>query len=257
MSAPFATRLDPAFLGPPLAHRGLHDRAAGVIENSRSAIHGAVAAGYGVEVDIQASSDGEAMVFHDYDLARLTGAEGAISARDARSIGSLTLTDGAEGPPTLAEALEIVGGRAPLLVEIKDQVDTVGVGPLEARVAELLADYAGPVAVMSFAPHSMIWFYDNAPDIVRGLVSCAFDDEGFAHLSPEIRAELANLAFFDAAHADFVSYDHRALPNAACRFLRGKGVPILCWTVRSAAEEAEARLHADNITFEGYRAEIA
>ncbi len=257
MTLPFSTRLDPAFLGPPIAHRGLHDKASGVIENSRSAITAAVAAGYGVEIDIQPSADGEAMVFHDYDLKRLTGAEGPISARSTADLQALTLTGGGEGPPTFGEVLEIVAGRTPLLVEIKDQADTVGVGVVEARVAELLADYDGPVAVMSFNPHSMIWFYDHTPEIARGLVSYAYDDDEAAGLAPEIRAALAELKFFDAAHADFVSYDHKAFPNADCQLLRGKGVPILCWTVRSPEEEAEARLHADNITFERYRAEIA
>jgi glycerophosphoryl diester phosphodiesterase len=256
MTSPFDTRLDPAFLGPPIAHRGLHDKAARVIENSRSAVRAAVAAGYGVEIDIQPSADGEAMVFHDYDLKRLTGIEGQISDRPAGELQALTLTGGAEGPPTLAEVLEIVDGRTPLLVEIKDQADTIGVGKVEARVAELLSGYDGPVAVMSFNPHSMIWFYDHAPACARGLVSCAFDDEESAHLAPDIRAALAELKFFGAAHGDFVSYDHHAFPNTACQMLRGEGVPILCWTVRSEAEEAEARLHADNITFERYRAKV-
>lgn len=256
MTSTIATRLDPAFLGPPIAHRGLHDKAAGVIENSPSAIRAAVAKGYGVEIDIQPSADGEAMVFHDYDLKRLTGADGQISKRTLPELQAMTLTGGSECPPTLAETLSIVDGRTPLLVEIKDQVDTIGVGGVEARVAELLATYRGPVAVMSFNPHSMIWFYDHAPAIARGLVACAFDDADSAHLSEDIREALAELKFFDAAHADFVSYDHHAFPNAACQLLRGKGVPILCWTVRSEEEEAEARLHADNITFERYRARI-
>jgi len=162
----------------------------------------------------------------------------------------------AEHRQVIEWTIEIVAGRAPLLVEIKDQVSTIGIGKVEARVAELLANYDGPVAVMSFNPLSMIWFFDHAPALVRGLVSCASDDEDFAHLAPEIRIALAELTFFEAAHADFVTYDHHAFPSAACQRLRGKGVPVLCWTVRSKEEEAEARLHADNITFERYRAEF-
>ena len=133
--------LPPAFLTQPLAHRGLHDLARGVAENSRAAIRLAIDHGYGIEIDIQGSADGEAMVFHDYELKRLTGAKGFVRERTAAELQKLTLSGGGEPPPTLAEMLDIVAGRAPLLIEIKDQsvrsLPTDGV--LERRVAALLA----------------------------------------------------------------------------------------------------------------------
>ena len=146
--------LPAAFLAVPIAHRGLHDRAAGVVENSRAAFAAAIAAGYGIEMDIQRSADGEAVVFHDDEMPRLTGLPGLVHDYTVAQLSATPLLDGGETVPTLAEVLALVAGRAPLLIEIKDQDGALGpgVGPLEARVAELLGGYAGPVALMSFNP---------------------------------------------------------------------------------------------------------
>ena len=251
--------LPPAFLAAPIAHRGLHDRAAGAVENSRAAARAAIAAGYGIECDVQASADGEALVFHDDLLDRLTGAAGPVGAATAARLTALPLTGAAEGEtiPTLAEFLALVAGRAPLLVEIKDQTRALGpgVGPLERRVAELLARYDGPAAVMSFNPHAVAAMAGAAPDLARGLTSCAFGEPEWGIDAPR-RAHLAALADFDPFGCAFVSHDKADLANPALAALKARGAPILTWTIRSAAEEAAARRVADNITFEGYRAPV-
>jgi glycerophosphoryl diester phosphodiesterase len=249
--------LPAVFTGPAIAHRGLHDRAAGRIENSRAAVRAAVEAGYGVEIDVQLSADGEAMVFHDDVLDRLTGRSGPVNALTAAALGQIALTAGAESIPTLAEIIAIVAGRAALLVEIKDQggrMDATGVGSLEARVAALLASYAGPVAVMSFNPASVIAMRDLAPAIPRGLTACAAAGYDEQHLGPERLAALAAMAEYETAGACFCSYAWRDLPTARTAALRAAGRPVLCWTLRNAADDAAARLHADNVTFEGYAA---
>ncbi len=250
--------LPEAFLGAPLAHRGLHDRAAGIIENSRSAAEAAIAAGYGIELDIQASSDGEAMVFHDDEMLRLTGLSGLIRDYTAETLARTPLTGTADTIPTLADFLALIAGRVPLLIEVKDQDGMLGesVGPLEARVAALLADYAGPVALMSFNPHSVAAVAKAAPGIARGLTSCDFTREDLS--LPDYRqAELTGLADFDRVGASFVSHHHKDLANPAVTALAARGVPILCWTIRSPAEEETARRVARNITFEGYRAPVS
>lgn len=246
-----------AFLRLPLAHRGLHDRALGRIENGRAAVAAAVAAGYGVEIDVQRAADGEAMVFHDDALPRLTGAPGLVADHTAATLGRILLTGGDETIPTLAEILGLVAGRAPLLVEIKDQTGTLGpeVGPLETRVAELLAGYAGPVAVMSFNPHAVAAFGAAAPDVPRGLTSCAFDGPDWT-LPDYRRAELASLEDAGRVGAAFVSHDKADLANPAVARLKAQGLPILAWTIRSPAEEAAARRTADNVTFERYEPAI-
>ena len=250
--------LPAAFLGAPIAHRGLHDRARGIVENSRAAAEAAIAAGYGIELDIQRAADGEAMVFHDDCLPRLTGAPGRVSERDAAALARLPLIGSGETIPRLADFLALVAGRAPLLIEIKDQDGMLGpaVGPLERRVAELLGFYAGPVALMSFNPHSVAAFAEAAPEIPRGLTTCAFDTADWS-LPDYRRAELASLADLDRVGAAFISHDRRDLASPAVARVKARGLPVLCWTVRSPAEEAAARRVADNVTFEGYPAAIA
>lgn len=248
--------LDPAFLARPLAHRGFHDRKAGRVENSRAAVRAAVEAGYGIEIDVQLSSDGAAMVFHDEDLKRLTGREGLVRDFTAAELGKIELLDGGETIPTLPEILEIVGGKAALVIEIKDQsghMGPEGVGPLEESVIAALKGYEGPIAAMSFNPFSVFHLRDHAPDLARGLVSYDYDHPHEAAIAPERRAHLADLKDFDEAKADFVSYGAKSFPRPAVSALRRKGVPILCWTIRSFLEVPFASLHADQITFEGFK----
>ena len=251
------SRLHAAFLARPIAHRGLHDRKAGVIENSLSAIRAAAAAGYGIEIDLQCSADGEAICFHDDDLQRLTGEPGAVREWRADALTALKLKGG-EGDlvPSFAQALE-AAGAAPLLVEIKRQGSEVGAGKLEFRAASLIADHlaagGGPVAVMSFDPKSVAWYHQHAPEIPRGIVSMDWDrdDEG-GEFDPETRRALTDMATFEGSEADFFSYRWKDLPTPRTRMLRAAGFPGLCWTTRSAEEDATARRHADNVTFEGY-----
>ncbi len=249
--------LDPAFLRQPIAHRGLHARAAGRVENSRAAVDAAIAGGYGIEIDVQRSACGEAMVFHDDTLPRLTGAPGPLAARTAADLAALRLTGTDEPIPTLGEILARVAGRAPLLIEVKDQTGALGpdTGPLEARVADLLAGYAGPLALMSFNPHSVRALAAAAPGVPRGLTSCAFNRFEW-RIDAARAAHLSGLGDFDAVGADFVSHQHSDLGNPAIARLGSRGIPILAWTIRSAQEEAAARRIAGNITFEGYAAAL-
>ena len=243
--------------GLPLAHRGLHDIAHGVVENSRAAFEAAIDAGYGIEMDIQSSADGEAMVFHDDAMRRLTGEPGLVRDYPAAALGRIGLTGAGETIPTLDEILGLVAGRAPLLIEVKDQDGALGpnVGPLETRLAEVLAAYDGPVALMSFNPHSVAALARAAPERARGLTTCAFDRAEWS--LPDYRqAELAALADAERTGAAFVSHDRRDLANPALARLAAEGLAILAWTIRSDAEEVAARTVADNVTFEGYKPAI-
>ncbi len=164
-----------------------------------------------------------------------------------------------ETVPTLAEFLALVAGRAPLLIEVKDQDGALGpgVGALEARVADLLAGYDGPAALMSFNPHSVAALADLAPDRPRGLTTCAFDGADWS-LPDYRRAELA-AARRRRGHRQRPSSPTTTTisPTRRSRRIKAEGLPILTWTIRSPAEEAAARRVADNITFEGYDPAIA
>ena len=249
--------LDPALLARPIAHRALHDVAQGRPENSRAAIRAAIDAGYGIEIDVQLSHDGQAMVFHDYHLGRLTPGAGPIRQLTASDLAKLPLQGGdGECVPELGEILDLVAGRAPLLIEIKDQDGAMGpnIGPLEQATAKALRDYAGPAAVMSFNPHAVALMSDLLPQTARGLTTCAYDTRDWSLLPATTCDRLRLIPDYDLVGASFVSHNVRDLHNPRLSDLRRAGADILCWTVTSAAIEAEARKIADNVTFEGYLA---
>lgn len=252
------TGLSADFRRLPIAHRALHDVADGRPENSRAAIRAAIAAGYGIEIDLQLSRDGRAMVFHDYDLARLTGESGPIQQRDANELAEIRLIGGDEGIPTLTEVLTLVAGQVPMLIELKDQHGQMGVtdGRLERAVAQELRSYDGLAALMSFNPNSVVELATVVPDMPRGLVTEHYPEEDWPLLKPEICAHLRNIPDYDRAGASFVSHSIKDLDNPRLADLKAQGADIFCWTIRSLAQEQEARKVACNITFEKYLAEI-
>ncbi len=252
------TQMPADFRRRPFAHRGLHDVTDGRPENSRAAVRAALDAGYGIEIDLQLSRDGQAMVFHDYDLARLTGDSGPIQQRDAADLARLTLIGGDEAMPTLAQVLAIVAGRVPMLIELKDQHGQMGVtdGRLERAVARDLAGYDGPAAVMSFNPNSVAALADLSPDTPRGIVTEDFPEGGWPLLRPEVRAHLSGIPDYARARASFISHSVNDLNSPHVTRLKDQGADVYCWTVRSPAQEEEARKVVDNITFESYPAAI-
>ncbi len=260
MTAPLpAVPLPPVFRGPPLAHRGLHHRDEGRPENSRAAFRAAIEAGYGIECDVQLSADGRAMVFHDYELDRLTLEHGPLRARTAAELARMPLRYSDEGIPTLQEMLGLVAGRAALLIEIKDQDGAMGenVGTLELAVAADLARYGGPAAVMSFNPHSVAAFGRAAPRMPRGLTTAAYDEKHWPMVPAATRERLREIPDYDRLGAAFVSHEAADLRRPRLAELKARGGAVLCWTIRSPEEEAAARRHADNVTFEAYLPALA
>ena len=246
--------LPAAFLKAPIAHRALHDVVQGRPENSRAAIRAAIAAGYGIEIDLQLTADNQAMVFHDYSLKRLTGEGGVIRQRSGAQARAIPLTGGdGEAIPTLSEVLDLIAGQVPLLIEFKDQDGAMGtnIGPLERAAAEVLRGYRGDVAVMSFNPNSVALMGELLPDVARGIVTSAYVYDEWP-LSRAVCDHLRDIPDFDRVGASFISHEVEDLAAPRVAELRSQGVPILCWTVTSAAQEVEARKVAHNVTFEGY-----
>lgn len=244
--------LPAGFFDRPFAHRALHGP--GRPENSREAILAAVEAGFGIEIDVQLTGDDHAMVFHDYGLARLTGMPGTVRTKSADDLASIRLLGGPSGPPPLDEVLALIDGRVPLAIEIKDQDGAMGpnVGQLEAQVARHVAGYGGPLAVMSFNPHSVAEFARLAPDVPRGLTTCDFRLDHWPTIPTKRRRELASIPDLDRVGASFISHDRRALGDQAVARVKALGLPVLCWTINSATKAADALKVADQITFEGY-----
>ncbi|MEM9756268.1 MAG: glycerophosphodiester phosphodiesterase family protein, partial [Pseudomonadota bacterium] len=207
------------------------------------------------ELDLQVSADGVAMVFHDATLDRMTAACGPVRSRPAAELAALGLWDTPEQIATLSAVLLRVDGRVPLLLELKDQSGHLSGSDqvLERAVLDCLERYRGLVAVMSFNPDQIAYFHEWAEYIPRGLATRRFTHGDWPGLPPVTAERLRAIADFDRVGAQFISHDARDLDNEHVAACKKHDVPILCWTVRSEAEEALARRVADNITFEGYR----
>jgi glycerophosphoryl diester phosphodiesterase len=237
----------------PIAHRGLHDPRRGIIENSASAIETAIAANFAVEVDLQCASDGRPVVFHDTVLDRLTEERGLVGARDAASLSNIPLRGSKDRILCLPELLSLVGGRVPVIIEIKS---TWGRDPRYAEaIAEDLSAYSGALAIMSFDHHLLAAMHRLAPSLPRGLISERFSDTGYwSKLSRLQRFAMRHLLTAAIARPDFIAYDVKALPAAAPWIARRVfQLLLLTWTVRNEADRATACRFADAMIFEDVR----
>jgi glycerophosphoryl diester phosphodiesterase len=219
-------------MGAPIAHRGLW-RSGGAPENSLAAFEAACRSGFGVELDVRLSADGEAMVFHDETLERLTASAGLVEEQTTDELQALRLLGSCETIPTLEEVLALIDGRTPLLVELKTPAGQEGL--LERRVAELLAAYAGPVAVLSFNVEALAWLATHAPGLRRGLNA----------------ASPAQLGGAERARADFLSVQLDLAGHDVVQGWRRMG-EALAWTCRSPADLLRVRPLVENLMFEGF-----
>ncbi|MEH0196737.1 glycerophosphodiester phosphodiesterase [Caulobacter sp. CCNWLY153] len=236
---------------PPIAHRGLWTPG-GAPENSLAAFQAACAKGYSIELDVQLTADGQAVVFHDDRLERLTGVEGRLRDHTAAELGAMKLSGTDETIPTLADALAVIGHRAMVQIELKTPFGEVG--ELEKKVSEILIDHNGPIAVIGFNPYSHAWFADHNPQVLRGLDSYAWNDESARKLAPELRKSLAALEQVEIARPDFLALGLDMLPSPRADVFRAKGMPIVAWTVRSPEQWDAVSDHCDNLIFEGFAA---
>jgi glycerophosphoryl diester phosphodiesterase len=237
----------------PIAHRGLHDASAGVIESTASAFSAAIAGGYGMETDLQISADGEVMVHHDDALGRLTEGSGRLCDMAAVEIKRVRFKTSADRILTLGELCDLVGGRTTLVLELKSHFD--GDRRLAQRAADVLANYAGPVAMMSFDPAMIEVVRWIAPDLTRGIVA----ERHYAHHEWDRfpRSEKRRMAFLlhaNRTRPQFIAYGVKDLPAAAPLIARAVfGLPLLTWTVRSDDDRRRAARWADQMIFEGIR----
>lgn len=237
----------------PIAHRGLHDASAGVIENTATAFSAAIAAGYGIECDLQVSADGEAMVHHDDALGRLTEGSGALAAMNAAAIQAVGFKQTSGRILTLGELCDLVAGRTPLLIELKSRFD--GDLRLVTRATAVLARYPGPAALMSFDPAPIAALRATAPALTRGMVAMRrYTHADGTSLPPAQNFRLAHLLHAPKTHPDFVAYAVKDLPAPGPWVARHVfGRPLLTWTVRSKEDRQRAAAYADQIIFEGWR----
>jgi len=238
----------------PIAHRGLHDERSGIVENTPSAASAAITANYGIECDLQITSDAEAVVFHDDTLERLTVGSGPVAAHTAADLKRIPLKRTADRMMTIGEYCGLIAGRTVLLIELKSRFD----GDLRVadRAVEVLRNYKGPFALMSFDPALIARVRRLAPEMPRGMVSQSrYDDPDWGFLSSAQKRSLTFMTHLPASRPQFFAHDITQLPSVVPSLARNLfGVPILTWTVRSEAQQTQAMRVADQVIFEGFRA---
>jgi glycerophosphoryl diester phosphodiesterase len=235
----------------PIAHRGLHDGSTAV-ENTASAFTAAIAAGYGIECDLQVSADGEAMVFHDATLDRLTQGNAPLDSMAASELKRVDFRTTADHMLTLGELCDITAGRTPLLIEMKSHFP--GDCRLLERSTRLLSAYAGPAALMSFDLLLMGAVRALAPALPRGIVAEKAVSEGRPGFAGATMRSASRCIQLFRARPQFIAFAVDELPHPLPAVARNLfGLPMLAWTVRTRAQERAAKRYADQIIFEGFR----
>src|SRR5215831_7345918 len=237
----------------PIAHRGLHDANAGVIENTASAFRAAISGGYAMETDLQISADGEAMVHHDDALGRLTEGNGRLAEMSATAIKAVAFKATSDRILTLGELCDLVGGRATLVLELKSRF--TGDMRLAKRTVDVLSGYAGPAAVMSFDPALIEAVRHLAPSVMRGIVAeRSYADHEWDALPDSAKQSMAWFLHGARTRPQFIAYSVRDLPSPVPFVARTIfGLPLLTWTVRSKGDRSLAARWADQMIFEGWR----
>ncbi|MBR0716478.1 glycerophosphodiester phosphodiesterase [Bradyrhizobium liaoningense] len=236
----------------PVAHRGLHDISRGVVENMPGAVQAAIAGNFAIEVDIQLTTDGEAMVHHDDALGRLTDGSGLLIEKTAAELRSITFKDTSERMMSLSDLCAMVAGRVPLVIEVKSHFG--GDRKLVARMAEVLASYQGPAVGMSFDPDQVLALRELIPSRPRGIVAQrTYDDGHWTKLTEGQRDSMLYLRHGFQTQPHFVAFSVNQLPAPAPWIARNVfGCPLLTWTVRTAEQRAAAAKYADQMIFEGF-----
>ena len=237
----------------PVAHRGLHDRARGIIENMPAAAQSAIDGNFSIECDIQLTADGEAMVHHDDALGRLTEGSGALLGMSSGQLRAVKFKDTTERMMSLGDLCALVAGRVPLVIEVKSHFD--GDRKLVARMAEVLASYRGPAVGMSFDPHQVLALREKMPQLPRGIIAQrSYDNDSWKKLTPEQRQGMLHLRHAFRTRPHFVAFWVDQLPAPAAWIARNIfGLPLLTWTVRTSEQRERAARYADQMIFEGFR----
>jgi glycerophosphoryl diester phosphodiesterase len=235
----------------PIAHRGLHDAAKGRVENTLAAARAAIASGFSIECDVQLTRDGEAVVFHDSTLDRLTEATGPLRAWDVAALSRVKYRGASDPISTLAQLLAAIGGAVPLICEIKSHFD--GDLRLADRAVAIAAEYPGPLAFKSFDPDVIAHLRASEVDRPLGMVAeASYDGEYWRDLTVEQRRDCAAFLHYPRTRPDFLSWFVDDLPHPTPNLLRAlRGLPVMAWTVRGADQKRRARMWADQIVFEG------
>ncbi|MEG0222104.1 MAG: glycerophosphodiester phosphodiesterase family protein [Clostridia bacterium] len=223
-----------------ITHRGLHED--GAPENSLLAFSKSAQSNYAIELDVHATKDGHVVVFHDYNLKRMTGVDKIVEESTLEEIKELYLDNTAEKIPTLMETLACINGKVPLLIEMKNERFP---GLLEKKLLEILKDYDGKYMVQSFNMLSVRWFKKNAPNILRGKLA--------TKTKRNLAYKIDNIIAYIIAKPDFVSYRFEDISERLIKICKTFKLDLICWTVRSKEDYIKASKFCSGIIFENFK----
>ncbi|WP_299814341.1 glycerophosphodiester phosphodiesterase family protein [uncultured Roseibium sp.] len=247
-----------AIFARPIAHRGYHDADNGIIENTPAAIAAAVEKDFAIEVDVQETADGEALVFHDYTLDRLTEGTGKVIEQTARDLVRIHMKTGSNSLWLLQDLFDLVDGKVPLVIEIKSLLRRDAQGAFVRRVIDQVAAYKGAAAIKTFDPDMLSIARSHNPSVLRGIVADAAEPGPTYGLHGRMdRFILRHILHAPRTRPHFISYGIKDLPKAGPSLLHTLWkLPIMCWTVRTREQREKAAKYADQIVFEGFDPDI-
>ena len=228
----------------PIAHRGLDNGS--IPENSMAAFRNAIEKGYTIELDVQFTKDKELIVFHDDDLSRLTNDNRKVKDVNYQELKNLKLENTDEKIPTLKEVVEMVDNQVPLIIEIKDGEDTIG---LSEKTYNIMKNYKGRYAIQSFNPFILEWFKNNASEVIRGQLSGTFREDAESLKFYE-KLVLKNLLLNFKSKPNFIAYELDGVNNLSVKLLKGRNYPIISWTIENEEDMKKAYESTDNIIFD-------
>jgi len=232
-----------------IAHRGLFDNDTDHPENSLAAFSRAVEAGYGIELDVQLTKDAKLVVFHDPDLKRMCGEDVALSELTYKELRTRRLGKSDETIPLFQQVLDVIGGRVPLVTEIKSGFRLIDTCRLTDAT---LSRYDGVYCVESFDPRALMWYRWRRPDVLRGQLADDFSEEPATGVVP-VDWALSNMVLNPVTWPDFIAFDHLYPDARALRFWRDVlGCTMVAWTIKSQDELDAARSTFDVFIFDSF-----
>lgn len=226
-----------------IAHRGLFCNEIGIPENSMLAIRRAADAGIAIELDVRLSRDNQLVVFHDANCKRMTGKNVKIADMTYEEIKKLSLMRTSQHIPLLSEVLELVNGRVPLLIEVKN---IAFVGRLEWRLLKQLKQYQGKYIIESFHPGVVWWIKRHTRNVVVGQLVSMHSTS----LNPIEKLVMHQQGFYRFTKPDFIAYDIRELTPAMSRNFHKRGMQVYGWTVRSVSDYIKMRRICDGVIYD-------
>lgn len=231
------------------AHRGLFDNTCYIPENSLLAFQKAIDAGYGIELDVQLTKDHIPVVLHDYSLQRVSGENIQVSNLTYEELSQFSLFNSSEHIPSLKEALNLIDGQVPIMIELK-----VGLSYKRTCqcVANVLKSYKGYYCIISFNPLALGWFKQRMPYVIRGQLSTNFNKD---HIdgSKTIEFMLTHLLLNFVSRPDFISYNYKYDSNPSLKLCKNLfDVPIAIWTIKNQEQYDEFSPKYNMIVFDSF-----